>query len=144
MTPNPLVGTWRLMSFHTKASDGQINYLWGRDVTGFITYTAQGRVSVTITRADRPRAATEDMLALAVAEKAAAYDTCIAYAGTYEFQGDRVIHHVQVSLFPNWAGGDQVRLVELEGDRLSLSTPPMPVSGVMRTGHLVWERVAVE
>ncbi len=45
----------------------------------------------------------------------------VAYAGRYSFRGDRVIHHVELSLFPNWVGTDQQRWVELAGDRLTLS-----------------------
>jgi len=52
-----------------------------------------------------------------------------------------VIHHIEISLFPNWVGVDQVRSFSLEGDRLTLSTPPMLVEGVEQAGHLTWERV---
>jgi hypothetical protein len=33
----------------------------------------------------------------------------VAYAGRYSFLGDHVIHHVELSLFPNWVGSDQER-----------------------------------
>jgi hypothetical protein len=39
----------------------------------------------------------------------------VAYAGRYSFHGDRVVHHVELSLFPNWVGSDQERWVELAG-----------------------------
>ena len=41
-----------------------------------------------------------------VALKAVAYDTFIAYGGTYELQGDAVVHHVEFSSVPVWTGGD--------------------------------------
>jgi hypothetical protein len=53
---------------------------------------------------------------------------------------DTVVHHIEVSLFPNWKGVDQVRRFAFDGDRLTLSTAPMVVAGVERTAHLVWER----
>jgi hypothetical protein len=28
-------------------------------------------------------------------------ESFVAYAGRYSFRGDRVIHHVELSLFPN-------------------------------------------
>jgi hypothetical protein len=31
----------------------------------------------------------------------------VAYAGRYSFHGDRVIHHVELSLFPNWVDSDR-------------------------------------
>jgi hypothetical protein len=56
----------------------------------------------------------------------------MAYAGRYSFSGDRVIHHVELSLFPNWVGTDQQRSVELSGDRLILSARPLLLAGTSR------------
>ena len=65
----------------------------------------------------------------------------MSYCGRYEFRGETVVHHVELSLFPNWVGGDQERLVELEGDRSALSsTRPILQGGTPRTAHLIWER----
>jgi len=38
-------------------------------------------------------------------------------------------------------GVDQVRIWELEGNRLTLSTPPLLIRGAQQTAHLVWEHV---
>lgn len=141
MATNPLIGTWKLISYYQRDADGGVHYVWGRRVSGYISYTEQGRMSVVITAGDRPRASVAGRTDITPEEKAAAYDTCIAYAGTYDFHGDRVDHHVEASLFPNWVGGDQVRFVRLEGDRLSLTTPPMPAGATTHTGHLEWVRV---
>jgi hypothetical protein len=65
----------------------------------------------------------------------------VAYAGRYSFYGDRVVHHVELSLFPNWVGSDQERSVELAGDRLALSASPLLLAGQQRVPRLVWERV---
>jgi hypothetical protein len=65
----------------------------------------------------------------------------VAYAGRYSFHGDRVIHHVELSLFPNWVGTDQQRSVELSGDRLILSASPLLLAGTQQVPRLVWERV---
>jgi len=48
---------------------------------------------------------------------------------------------VALSLFPNWVGVNQQRLVELRGDRLTLSTRPMLLGGTQQSAHLIWERV---
>ena len=55
--------------------------------------------------------------------------------------GDTVIHHVDLSLFPNWVGVEQERLVEVLGNRWVLSTRPILLGGVQRTAHLIWEVV---
>jgi hypothetical protein len=52
-----------------------------------------------------------------------------------------VIHHVELSLFPNWVGGDQERWVELAGDRLILSASPLLLAGKLQVPRLVWSRV---
>jgi hypothetical protein len=66
----------------------------------------------------------------------------VAYAGRYSFHGDRVVHHVELSLFPNWVGIGQERSVELSGNRLILSTRPLLLAGTLQLPRLVWERVA--
>ena len=38
-------------------------------------------------------------------------------------------------------GLDQKRFIQLDGNRLALSRPPILVEGTEQTGHLVWERV---
>jgi hypothetical protein len=47
---------------------------------------------------------------------------------------------VELSLMPNWIGGEQVRLVAFDGDRVTLSTPPTPVGGRQQIATLVWQR----
>ena len=37
MTANPLVGTWRLVSFEVQDADGSIEYPFGRDAEGSLT-----------------------------------------------------------------------------------------------------------
>jgi hypothetical protein len=61
--------------------------------------------------------------------------------GRYSFHGDRVVHHVELSLFPNWVGTDQQRPVERTGDRPILSARPLLLAGKQQVPRLVWERV---
>jgi hypothetical protein len=65
----------------------------------------------------------------------------VAYAGRYSFHGDRVVHHVELSLVPNWVGSDQQQWVELNGDRLTLSAGPLLLAGQLQVPRLVWKRV---
>jgi Lipocalin-like domain len=46
----------------------------------------------------------------------------IVYAGPFSVDvgNGTVTHHVDVSLFPNWQGRDQVRRLTIEGRRLSI------------------------
>ena len=136
-----LVGAWRLVSWENQAADGQVTYPMGTDAIGYVLYAADGRFSVTISRRDRAGFAAGDLLSGTTQEKATALEGFVAYAGRYSFHGDRVIHHVELSLFPNWVGSDQQRWVELAGDRLTLSASPLLLAGKQHIPRLVWERV---
>ena len=100
-------------------------------------YGEDGYVSVDIMRPDRAKFATEDLLGGEAKERAPAAGTYVSYCGRYEFRGDTVVHRVELSLFPNWVGVAQERLVEVKGNRLTLSTRPILLGGVQRTAHLI-------
>ena len=140
--PNPLVGAWRLVSWENRAADGQVTYATGTDARGYLLYTADGRFAVLISRSGRAGFAAGDLLGGTTQEKARAVEGFVAYAGRYTFHGDRVVHHVELSLFPNWVGTDQERSVERAGDRLTLSASPLLLAGTQQVPRLVWERVA--
>ncbi len=141
MTVNPLIGTWRLIAWENRSADGQISYPLGQDGVGYIMYHPDGYMCVAIMRPNRAPFAAGDLLGGSPAEKAHAAETYVSYCGRYEFRGDVVIHHVELSLFPNWVGVDQERLVELTGNQLTLSTRPLVLGGRQQTAHLLWERV---
>jgi Lipocalin-like domain len=105
MSSNPLVGTWRLLSWENRTLEGEVSHPLGEK-----------------------------------AEEAGAAETFVSYCGRYEFHGETVLHRVELSLFPNWIGVVQERLVEISGDRLTLSTRPLLLQGRQQTAHLLWER----
>jgi hypothetical protein len=46
-----------------------------------------------------------------------------------------------VSFFPNWLGHRQVRLAEVDGERLQLSTDgPQRFNGTLKTATISWRR----
>ena len=138
---HPLVGAWQLVSWQNRAADGEVSYPMGTDALGYLLYTTDGRFSVTISRAGRAGFAGNDLLGGATEEKARAAEGFVAYAGRYTFHGDHVVHHVELSLFPNWVGTDQQRFAELSGQRLTLSASPLPLAGKRQVPRLIWERV---
>jgi hypothetical protein len=138
---NPLIGTWRLISWENRDADGHISYPLGKDAVGYIIYNEDGYELVAIMRPERATFAAGDLLSSTTEERAHAASTYVSYCGRYEFRGETVIHHVELSLFPNWVGVEQERLVEVRGDRLTLSTRPILLGGMQRTAHLIWERV---
>jgi hypothetical protein len=137
---DPLVGTWRLVSFEMRDEHGRVTYPLGRDALGFITYAPDGHMAVQFGRADRARLAVGDWAGATPAEIAAAARDYLAYCGTYELRDGEVVHRVELSLMPNWIGAELVRLVAFDGERVSLSTPPTLVGGRQQIATLVWER----
>ena len=139
--PDALVGAWRLVSWENRAADGQVTYPMGSDALGCLLYTVDGHFSVTISRRGRAGFAAGDLLSASAEEQARAVMGFVAYAGRYSFHGDSVIHHVELSLFPNWVGTDQERWLELAGDQLTLSASPLLLAGKQQVPRLLWERV---
>jgi Lipocalin-like domain len=143
MTSNPLIGTWRLLSWENwSVEDGVVSYPLDKDATGYIMYNDDGYMFVAIMAPHRLRFAHDDLLSAAKEEEALAEEAYLSYCGRYDFLGDRVVHHVHMSLFPNWIGADKERLVDLRGERLTLSTRSLLLRGVQQTAHLTWERVS--
>ncbi len=63
MTSNPLIGTWRLISWETRSVDGQkITYPLGKDAVGYIMYNADGYMFVAISRPSREKFSVGDLL----------------------------------------------------------------------------------
>ena len=141
MSVNPFVGTWLLISNETKNDSGEVSHPFGKDATGYVIYNEDGYVTFTIMGPNRSRFASADMREGSSEDKRAAFDAYFAYCGTYEVKGDKVVHHLELSLFPNWTGGHQERLFQFFGDQLILRTPPLVLGGTERTLRVVWQRV---
>ena len=97
-------------------------------------------MSGTLAYADRADLATGDVVGGSEEERAAAFSTYLSYCGTYEVEGDVVVHHIEMSLFPNWVGGEQRRQFEPSDDKLVLRTPPLETGGDVIVNELRWIR----
>ncbi len=137
-----LVGTWKFIISELRSEDGQVVYPDGMHPHGYLTYTDKGYFSVANMHETRPRHATDDLHLGTDEEKLAAYNTFFCCCGKYDAYEGKVVHHIEVCLFPNWIGIDQERFIKFEGNRLLLSTPPLPIDGKMQTAHLIFERAA--
>jgi hypothetical protein len=133
------IGTWKLVSVETRREDGSLHRKGTR--TGYIIYSADGYMSVSFMKEGRKVFAAGDIRGGTVEEKVEAIDGYVSYCGKYEVVEDRVIHDIEVSLFPNWVGDRQERFYRFEGDALTLSTPLQLVGGLSLSSHLVWEKV---
>jgi len=140
-TNDKLVGTWKLVSASSTTSAGERSETpYGPSPVGFLTYTAEGRVTAMISNDGR------EPLSFgggSQQEQAEAFKTFLAYAGRYKLIGDKVIHHVEISSIQNYVDKDLVRNVKFEGDRIVLVTPPTRLNGRLQTVELIWQRLPV-
>jgi hypothetical protein len=140
---NPLVGTWRVVSFERQIVETKaISQGYGGNVAGLATYTPDGHMSLMVVDAKRHPPAEPTATD---AEAVSLFRTMLAYAGTYRVQGNEIIIHVEISSEQNLTGTDQTRVFKLDGDRLTITTPPriagLSNSNQMTVVTVVWERV---
>lgn len=115
-----LVGTWRLVSFEMEIQGKPDKILlMGKSPVGYLSFMPDGRMAVVITAEGR-KPATSD------AERAALYNSLVAYAGRYRIEGDKWVTIVEASANPAWVGTEQPRTFRLAGDTLHESTPWFP------------------
>ena len=132
-----LVGTWTLVSYETNEEGGKRGKPYGNAI-GRLEYDDHGNMSGQVMRPDRPRVGRGEGNAQ---QLRGAYMGYIAYFGTYEVapDGRSVVHHVEGALNPGWVGGQQVRGMRFDGDRLIL-TADVHKAGATVTHTLIWER----
>ncbi|MBW4624453.1 MAG: lipocalin-like domain-containing protein [Brasilonema octagenarum HA4186-MV1] len=146
---NPLLGTWTLISASAINPDGTVTpQVYGPNPIGYITYTPEERMMVIFSRSERPPFSkdirspfSKDIRSLPTEECVQAFSTFNAYAGTYTLDGNTVTHHVEIASIPNRVGKDLVRTFTLNGNRVTLKTPPTNTDGVLKVFEVVWERV---
>jgi len=114
-----------------RRASGAVFHPWGTDVRGRLTYDAAGHVALQIAKGGREPFASDDLEAGTPEEVRRAWDGYHAWFGRFTVREDdqSVVHHIEASLFPNWAGVDQTRLVSLDGDGLVLRSKSMPYGG---------------
>jgi Lipocalin-like domain len=117
-----MIGAWQLISFECKGEDDIVDYPFGKDAQGLIMYSADGYVSLNVMRAGRS----------AYIEKAL-YERSdikysdlpyLAYSGRYYVNEawPSVVHDLEVSLYPDWLGLQELKLINLQYGFLQLSS----------------------
>ncbi|HLO51252.1 MAG TPA: lipocalin-like domain-containing protein [Kamptonema sp.] len=134
------VGSWRLVSWENKDAQGNVTYPFGKDSLGYLMYTADGHMCATFSKNKRPNFPSGDILGGTLEEQAKAVQTYIAYCGKYELQEGKVVHRVEVSLFPNYVGTNQVRIYSFKDGKLVLTHAPEMMDGKLQTPFITWER----
>jgi hypothetical protein len=133
-----VVGAWKLESFVVDASSESEKPRFGPNPVGYLIYTASGRMSATLMAAHRLRLDSPKGATSTLDELTQSLANFLSYAGTYEIRGNRVFHHVEVSVFTNLVGTTLEREFSLSGDTLTIRTLPPEIWGT--SNRLVWKR----
>jgi len=136
-----IVGSWNLVAWRRLEGDA-VTFPLGADASGLLIYTEDHLMAVQMIAANRPVLPTQDELGGDPQQRAAAYSTCLAYFGSYEVQGDNVIHRIKGCLFPNWSGTVQARPFTCTADELVLRTPPVTDAGATVVNEIAWVRAS--
>jgi hypothetical protein len=139
-----LIGAWKLVSYVEKPVDGSAPfYPLSERPLGIIMYTPDGYMSAQLSKADRPAFASGDWFKGTDDDYKQEASTYIAYTGPFHVDEEKqtLTHTMFISLFPNWVGQTQPRVVTIEGNTLHLSTAvPIHSGGKVVNSYLVWER----
>jgi hypothetical protein len=134
-----VVGAWSLVSFAVDEGDNKEKPRFGPDPVGYLIYSADARMAAVLAGTHRPALPSPAGLGASEEQRTAALLNFLAYAGRYEIRGDRVFHHVDVSIFTNLVGTTLERQFKIEGDKLTIRTMPPEIWGTSNV--LVWQRV---
>jgi len=112
-----LLGIWKLVSYEVEVqTTGQKEPVMGKNPTGYVVFTPEGRVFFALTGEGRKPAKTVD-------DRANLLNTLVAYTGIFRLEGDKWITKVDVAWNPEWVGTEQSRIFKLDGERLQVLTP---------------------
>jgi hypothetical protein len=133
-----LIGTWALVSWEQKKSDGTKVERYGVNPTGIAFFDAGGRYIITVMRSGRVKYASNALWQGTADENKETADGTITYFGTYSVSeaDSSIAIHIEGSSFPNWNGVDQKRIVAIVEDRLTLTV--RPPNG--ETVDVIWKR----
>jgi hypothetical protein len=138
-----LVGAWTLVSAETLPVEGDPTPAFGDQASGVLIYDPSGEMSLQIA-GDRPAVGSVEIYqSLRPIDRMVFLDNYYAYFGTYEVDeaAHWVIHRVRASLRPNESGVSYHRKFAIEGDRLTLASPPETHAGVTVASRLIFVRV---
>jgi hypothetical protein len=130
-----LVGTYKMVSMVVEA-DGKPYEPLGKAPHGYLVLTPTHFIYF-FTAENRKFGTSVDA-------KAALLDSMVAYAGSYRVEGDKFLQNMEVSFTESEKGKTRVTTFERSGNRLTLSTGPIPfprdLSKTMKSRQ-VWEKI---
>lgn len=136
--PAGVVGAWSLVSFNVDEGKATQEPRFGPEPVGYLIYTAQERMAAVLGGTHRPELHSPAGASASETARSDSLRNFLAYSGRYEIRGDRVFHHVEVSVFTDLQGVTLERQFQLAGDTLTIRTLPPEIWG--SSNVLVWKR----
>jgi hypothetical protein len=127
-----IVGTWKLVGAAARDRNGNpLPDPYGGKPLGRAMFSADGRMmAVTCDgRRELPQGAKREYS---------------SYVGSYTFDGARLVTRVDGASDPSRIGGDQVRGVRFEGERMVLTPPPRQTDSGEQFRELTWEKISAD
>jgi hypothetical protein len=125
-----IVGTWRLVMTRAHNDAGEpMHAPYGPKPMGVVVFSADGRMIAVLCDA-RPHLPDD--------EPDREYSS---YCGSYSFDGTTLVTRVDAASDHGRLGGDQIRRIRFDGDRLVLMPPPRPWRGIMQHREMFFERI---
>jgi hypothetical protein len=126
-----ITGTWRLVMTRAHDDKGQpMHPPYGPNPMGVVVFSAERRMIAVLC---------DSRAALPENEQEREYNS---YCGTYTFDGTTLVTRVDAASEVARIGGDQVRKVRFEANRMVLMPPPRAWRGVTQHRELFWEKIA--
>jgi hypothetical protein len=126
-----ITGTWRLVTTRAKNDAGEVMHApYGPKPMGLAAFDSYGRMIAVLC---------DGRTTLSVGEVDREFN---AYSGNYTFDGDTLSTLVDAASDMTRLGGEQVRHVHFERDRLVLHPPPRTWKNMIQHRELIWERIA--
>lgn len=127
-----IIGTWRLVAATARDAAGKpLPPPYGGQGMGRVAFTPEGRM-MAVTCDGRPELPPGTRREYS------------SYCGSYTFDGTRLVTRVDAASDPSRIGGEQVREVSFDGDRMILKPPPRPTADGLQHREIVWEKISEE
>lgn len=140
LSRDDLLGAWELAEWTMRLGGEAKGHPFGSDATGRLVYSDEHMAAV-LSRTRRSRFGTRLASQAPVELRGEAMAGYVSYSGPWDLHGDRVVHHVKLSLFPDWEGTDLVRFVAFEDDLLVLTSEAEATRAGDVVHRLVWRRI---
>ena len=140
-----LIGAWRLVSIKGKSPTIPLDL---DHPAGLIIYTSSGWMSVQYSSSRDRKPFPKGLASATVEEKAAAFDSYVAYYGTFKVDSaaQTITHRLEDHNHPGRHGVDNVRWFEFQGNNRVVLIPREDGKGGVidrktATYKLIWERI---